>query len=110
MKKMKIINKTKDKVLSSNAEVAGSLLQKGLGLIGQDRSKSLILHTRWGIHSFGLKNTIDILVLGGKDEVVIKKELKPWRILIWNPVYKTVVELPRGAGKGNEMGDILVFR
>lgn len=57
----------------------------------------LLLETRFGIHTFLLKSSIDVLVLSNKNLVVkVKPGLKPNRVLFWNPKYHYVVELPNG--------------
>lgn len=79
------------------AKKAANLKEKIQGLIGKDKPYALTINTRFGIHTFGLKFPIDVLILNNKNKVVsIKKKLKPNRIFLWNPMYKKVVELPAG--------------
>src|SRR4029079_6280811 len=60
----------------------------------------LYFETRWGIHTFFVKEPIDVLILDEEKTVqVIKKGLKPWRLCFWNPKYGKVVELPKGTIK-----------
>ena len=74
------------------------------GLIGKDKPYVLMIRTRFGIHTFGLKFPIDVLVLNNEDKVVsIKKNLKPNRIFSWNPLYEKVIELPVGTIKKNQI-------
>jgi uncharacterized membrane protein (UPF0127 family) len=55
----------------------------------------LYFETRWGIHTFFVREPIDVLILDEENRVqVIKKDLKPWRLFFWNPRYGKVVELP----------------
>lgn len=62
-----------------------------------------MFETRYGIHTFFLKQDIDIVILNDKKQVVkLKHNLKPWRMLFWNPSYYRVLEL--------EAGSILKFR
>lgn len=76
---------------------AVNLKEKIQGLIGKDKPYCLMIETRFGIHSFGLKFPIDVLILNNNNEVVsIKKSLMPNRIFLWNPLYKKVIELPVG--------------
>jgi uncharacterized protein len=57
----------------------------------------LYFETRWGIHTFFVKEPIDVLILDEENRVqVIKKGLKPWRLFFWNPKYRRVLELPHG--------------
>lgn len=71
--------------------------EKIIGLIGKEKLYSLLIETRFGIHTFGVKAPIDIIILD-KNYVVqhIKEALKPNRIFMWNPRYPYVVELLQG--------------
>jgi hypothetical protein len=55
---------------------------------------NVYFETRWGIHTFGLKKEITVLILD-KDGFVVKKifEIKPNRIHFWNPKFFRIVEL-----------------
>lgn len=65
------------------------------GLIGQKKIEPLFFQTRWGIHTFGVKKPIDVIILDDNHTVVaIKQNLKPNRIFFWNPKYQNVLELP----------------
>lgn len=71
--------------------------EKIIGLIGKNQVYSLLIETRFGIHTFGVRTPIDILILD-KNYVVknIVIGMKPYRIFVWNPLYPYVVELPEG--------------
>ena len=72
-------------------------LNKIRGLINESKPHLVYFQTRFGIHTFGLKFPIDVLILDRKGRVVkIRENLKPNRIFIWNPIYKKIVELPTG--------------
>ena len=76
---------------------AKNIKEKVIGLIGKDKPQALMIRTRFGIHTFGLKFPIDVLILDKKNRVVfLKKNLMPWRIFLWNPMYDKVLELPYG--------------
>lgn len=77
-----------------------SLKERTVGLIGKEEITSVIFETRFGIHTFGLKAPIDVLILDNQNRVVkIKESLSPSRIFLWNPKYKIVLELPSGTIK-----------
>jgi|SRR3989344_4867885 len=77
-----------------------TLKEKTIGLIGRENLAPIIFETRFGIHTFGLKFPIDVLILDSKKKVVVLKEvLSPNKIFLWNPVYKIVLELPAGTIK-----------
>lgn len=91
---MKILNTTKNKTIADDAQEPSSLLSKSIGLIGAKKARPLILKTRFGIHTFGVRFPIDVLVLDTDGRVVgTKKNLQPQRIFFWNPKYGTVIEL-----------------
>lgn len=75
-------------------------VEKIRGLIGEKKPYPLLLNTRFGIHTFFLKFPIDVIILD-KNNVVktYKKNLMPYRIFLWNPLYNKVIELPTGTIK-----------
>ncbi len=74
---------------------AVSWKEKIIGLIGKKEITPLYFETRWGIHTFGVRNPIDIIILDRENRVrVIKNNLKPNRIFLWNPKYNRVIEMP----------------
>jgi uncharacterized protein len=74
-----------------------NLKEKVQGLIGRDEPVAIMLKTRFGIHTFGVKFPIDVLILNNGNKVMsVKENLKPNRIFLWNPKYKKVLELPGG--------------
>jgi len=81
---------------------AVNLKQKIQGLIGENKPFALLIKTHFGIHTFGLKFPIDVLILSPKNKVVsLKTNLKPCRIFLWNPLYEKVLELPVGTIEKN---------
>ena len=92
---MTIVNRTKRVMLSENIKEAKAYQEKKRGLIGSDGKIGLTMKTRWGVHTFGMKFPIDILVLDKTNKVVkYKRNLKPGKIFFWNPLYNKVVEVP----------------
>src|SRR5688500_3601310 len=92
---MIIRNLTRKTVLVSDAKLAESFLDRNLGLLRKSNPRALIFKTRFGIHSFGLKEGIDILIVDGGLVVWKTIQLKPNSIIFWNPRYSTVIELPQ---------------
>lgn len=94
---MKIINKSKKTVIADDAINVKSITDKTLGLIKYSRPRALIMKTRFGIHTFGMRYAIDVMILDNKGCVVkTKLNLKPGNIFLWNPKYDRVFELPAG--------------
>jgi uncharacterized membrane protein (UPF0127 family) len=72
-------------------------LSKISGLLGVDKAYPVFFKTRFGIHTFGLRFPIDVIVLNKDNKVVrIKEDLQPNKIFIWNPKHDKVLELPAG--------------
>ena len=61
-----------------------------------------------GVHTFGMKFPIDVVVLDRNNIVKkIKKDMRPGKFFFWNPKYKKVLELP--VGNKIEFRDVLVL-
>lgn len=74
-----------------------TLREKMKGLIGVKPVYPVFFATRWGIHTFGVLTSLDVLILDSSFRVVrMKEHLKPNRLFLWLPIYKYVVELPGG--------------
>lgn len=94
---MKITNITRKTVLSENAEKATSIPSRAFGLLRYKHPHTLLIKTRFGIHTIGMRFPIDILVLDNSKKVVaLKHNLKPYNFFLWNPRHSTVLELPTG--------------
>jgi hypothetical protein len=107
---MKLISLTENKIISGDIIIARKTKDRITGLLKEKSPKALYLETRWGIHTFGMKFPIDCVILDKNWKIsVIKENLLPWRMFIWNPKYSRVLELPPGTVKnlglklGNEM-------
>ena len=79
--------------------------------MGKNEAEPLVFETRWGIHTFFLKFPIDLLILDNKGRVKLAKTVRQNRIAVWNPILKTVVELPAGTllRTGTKLGDSIVL-
>lgn len=84
-------------MLTIQVVYAKSYWAKIQGLIGKTQPESIFFQTRWGIHTFGLKFPIDVVILD--DNYIVKnmkQNLRPNSLFFWNPKYKNVLELPHG--------------
>lgn len=77
-------------------KIVRSLWEKSVGLMGVRSIYPIFMITRWGVHTFGLMQTIDVVILDDDNRVVLTKKLSPNRIFFWNPKYSHVLELPQG--------------
>lgn len=85
-------------------KILRSFKEKIIGLLGAKSAYPVLLKTRFGIHTFGMKFPIDALVLDKKSRVVkICENLKPNRVFFWWPVFESVLELPAGEIKKNKI-------
>ncbi|MDP3785452.1 MAG: DUF192 domain-containing protein [bacterium] len=92
---MVLVNRTRSVVISENIREAKTYAEKKQGLIGSDGKTGLLFKTRWGVHTFGMAFSIDVLVLNKKNKVVkYKRNLKPNRVMFWMPACDKVVEIP----------------
>jgi uncharacterized membrane protein (UPF0127 family) len=103
-----LVNQTRQTVLSEKLTFlkhAG----KVKGLLGKTKPETIVFETRFGIHTFFLKFPIDLLVLNNKRCVVLARSVKPNRMIIWNPLYKIVIELPAGTIRksATNLGDLI---
>lgn len=81
----------------SDIKVFQSFWDKSCGLIGEKEPFRILINTRFGIHTFGVKFPIDAVVLNANCIVrKIKKSLLPNRFFFWNPLYDRILELPQG--------------
>lgn len=92
---MKIFNKTKNCVVADDVLMALKLKEKSIGLLAYDTPRAMYFEARWGIHTFGMKFPIDVVVLDKDGKVKkIKKNMKSGNFFFWNPRWKRVLELP----------------
>lgn len=79
------------------AKKVSSWLKKMRGLICEKKPASLFFITRFGIHTFGMRFPIDIIIMDEDHRVVkIGKHIRPGNLYFWNPKYRFVLELPDG--------------
>ncbi len=110
---MKIRNVNKQTEVAADFKLAESFLDRNLGLLRKSNPRSLVFKTRFGIHTFGLKNLIDVIVLNHRFQVIkTKKYLAPNRLFFWNPRYAIIIELPPGMIENSktEVGDTLLIK
>lgn len=110
---MKVINKTKQTKIAETIVIPTSLLDQSLGLLKYKIPAAMLLKTRWGIHTLGMRYSIDILILDKQNCVVTMKEnLKPNNIFVWSPQFETVLELPLGTitKTKTKIGDTIIVK
>lgn len=109
----KLLNKTKNSVISSQVEFAETFLSRTVGLIGKKNwttDNALWIKSCSSIHTCFMSFAIDALFVD-KNLIVRKKvlNLKPWRITVPTWSANSVFELPAGTIQKSktEVGDQL---
>jgi len=94
-------------------KVLKSFKDKALGLINSKKAFPVLIKTRFGIHTFGLRFPVDVLVLDKGNKVVRTSiNLRQNRFFMWNPKFYTVIELPQGQiiKKNIKLGDTIKIK
>ena len=99
--------------IASNVTLAKSARQRLFGLMGRsglDSGGGLLLQPCNGIHTFGLRFPLDVLLLDREYRVLnIRRAVKPNRILLPQRGVVSTLELPAGAAHGVRTGSRLRF-
>ena len=90
-------NITTGKIICSDLKIAESFIDRMFGLLIKSNPRNMLFRTRFGIHTFFLKEPIDVVVLDKNFKVVqIKQNLRPNCLFFYNPKYSYILELPTG--------------
>lgn len=106
---MIVKNITRNTIITKDLIIAQSLRQRLFGLLDKNNPISLLFKTRFGIHTFGINHPIDVIVLGKNNQAVVLKSVNPNNILVYNPRFNLVLELPHKSIRKSKtkIGDIL---
>lgn len=105
-----IKNRTRNTIISKDFKMLKDFRSKSKGLINSKTPETIVFYTRFGIHTFGMKYPIDVIVSDKKLKVTcIKNNLAPNRVFLWNPKGNLVIELENGTVKKSktEINDFL---
>ncbi len=107
----KVTNLSNGSVLSKNLKFTISFIDKLLGLLKKSNPRSIFFKTRFGIHTFFLKQPIDVIILDNDDKVVKLACMVPNKLFFWNPKYSQVLELPSATIQRTktQIGDLLLI-
>jgi uncharacterized membrane protein (UPF0127 family) len=109
---MKVINLNTQATLADNVSVARSFMDNTIGLLKESAPTSLMLTTRFGIHTAGMRFAIDCVVLDNHNIIcAMRKDMRPNDFFFWNPRYSKVIEFPTGTLEKThtELGHLLAF-
>jgi len=131
---MRIFNVNKQIILDENVRELNTLGETMRGLLGAKEAFAVFLKTRWGIHTIGMRFSIDVVVCGEAEDAgtdvwdvgypqdvrhpgsggtlvvrALRENMKPFSFFFWNPRYWNVLELPAGTitATQTEVGDTL---
>jgi uncharacterized membrane protein (UPF0127 family) len=113
MKQVVVRNKTKSVVVGTQIELADTSWNRLIGLAGKSQLGAgcgLLIHPSSGIHTFGMRFSIDVVALDRKLRVVkLWHRLAPFRVTTVNFKTRNVLELPAGTIReaGIDVGDQL---
>jgi uncharacterized protein len=94
---MTLKNLISGKIICKDLKICESFIDRMFGLLVKKNPRNLLFKTRFGIHTFFLKEPIDLLVLNQQLQIVkVKPSLKPNQLFFWNPKHSTVIELING--------------
>lgn len=99
-KLIRISNRTRDALLGEHIVVADTSIARLFGLIGRRglaSSEGLLIQPSNGVHTLGMRFSIDVLLLDRRSKVIASYDtLRPFRVtrLHWKAV--SALELPAG--------------
>ena len=116
MKRVAILNRTRETVLGERVSVASTSVRRMVGLLGKQRldpGAGLLIVPSQAIHTVAMHFAIDVIFLDRDWRVVsLRRAMPPFRIsgLHWNA--RCVLELPAGviAETSTAVGDQLEIR
>ena len=97
MKKAKIMNVTKDKVLVQNCMMADNFFGRLVGLMGKkilSTDEGMLISPCKSVHTFFMRFDVDIIFVDRNFEVVkIIKNVKPWKFSPYIKSARHIVEI-----------------
>ena len=109
MRRVRVVNRTRDAPLAEQAELADNPWTRFVGLMGRRElpaGTGLVLKPGGGIHMWFMRIPLDVVHVDKRDRVThVLRGIKPWR---FGPLFvgnKLAIELPVGAADGTQVGD-----
>lgn len=110
---MRITVERTGETLAGDAEVAGSVVRRLVGLIGRNEmppGTALVLPGCRQVHTILMRFPIDVVFADTEWRVVrVVRGLGPWRVGPWCGGAFYAVELPDGGAEGVQVGDRLLI-
>ncbi|MDO8469527.1 MAG: DUF192 domain-containing protein [bacterium] len=105
---MRILNRTKQTVIAEDVRRAVTFGEKLVGLLHRTEARPLLLKTRFGIHTFGMKFPIDVVVFDQRGIIkMVQRSMRPGSFVFWKPTAAYALELPEWSvdASRTEVGD-----
>jgi uncharacterized membrane protein (UPF0127 family) len=108
-------NARTNQIIADRVGIAASRRRRAVGLIGRSGlqdGEALWIAPSCGVHTCGMRFSIDVLALDAAGRVVdLAADLKPWRLRLPRRWRSSALELPAGTiGRtGTQIGDEVVF-
>lgn len=94
---MRILNRTKQTIVAEQVRRAVTFGEKLVGLMHRKEVRPLLMKTRFGIHTYGMRFPIDVIVFNREGVVtMVQEEVRPRSFIFWKPNAMYVLELPQG--------------
>ena len=116
MKRLMATNANTASIVADNVTVAASRATRRTGLLNHTslpKGEALWIVPSRGVHTFGMKFTIDVVALDECGVVIdMVPNMKPWRLRLPRRGTAGVLELPAGsiAAEGIELGHRILFQ
>ncbi|MBV9580958.1 MAG: DUF192 domain-containing protein [Chloroflexi bacterium] len=109
MRRVRVINRTRDTLLAERAELADNYWTRLVGLMGRRElppGSGLVLKPGGGIHMWFMRIPLDVVHVDKRDRVThVLRGIKPWR---FGPLFvggKLAIEIPVGSADSTQVGD-----
>ena len=107
---MTVRNATRNVELGGRVRVAGSLVERAIGLLSTrslGAGEGLYLTPCKSIHTFFMRYPIDVLFIDAQGAVLSEDTLMPWKMSAWHAQSKGTLEFAAGTLQrtGTQVGD-----
>ncbi len=114
MRYVTVRNATRHRELGRKIRVAGSLIERAIGLLSTPAlgaGEGMYLRPCQSVHTFFMRYPIDVLFLDAQGAVLSQDTFSPWRVSGWHGKSRGVLELAAGtlARTGTQVGDRIEF-
>lgn len=115
MKRLRIVNRTRDSILGTRVGLADQWWQRARGLLGRPqpgKGEGLLLSPCRAVHMLGMRYALDVLFLDRHGKVTASyPDLRPGRRTGWHTTARYALEVPTGTieATGTRDGDLVAW-